>query len=142
MLKLENRLVEVMKEHAGRMYPEECCGVLLGRNEGNEKIVLDAIEIDNSIQQQRTRRFIITPEDYRNAETKATTKGMDILGFYHSHPDHPARPSQFDLDHAFPTWSYMIIGVDKGIPVAMASWLLLDDRSRFEEEPFEIAIAN
>jgi proteasome lid subunit RPN8/RPN11 len=137
MLALGKRLVEVMKEHAGRTYPEECCGVLLGKTKGNLKIVLDAMEIDNSSQQQRTRRFIITPENYHTAEIEATGKVMDILGFYHSHPDHPARPSQFDLDHAFPSWSYVIIAVEKGKPAAMTSWVLLDDRSGFEEEMFE-----
>jgi proteasome lid subunit RPN8/RPN11 len=126
-----------MKDHARRAYPEECCGVLLGKTSDLERFVLDVVEIDNSSPQQRTRRFIITPEDYRKAEVEAAGKGLDILGFYHSHPDHPARPSQFDLDHAFPSWSYLIIGVDKGKPVAMSSWLLEENRSRFDEETFE-----
>ena len=139
MLKFNNQCVDTMKAHARQTYPEECCGILFGTIEGDKKIVHDALAIDNSSEQQRTRRFIITPEDYRNAEALATGKGLDVLGFYHSHPDHPARPSQFDLEHAFPWWSYVIIGVDQGKPSAMSSWLLLEDRSRFEEEKFEIS---
>lgn len=127
-----------MKLHAGRTYPEECCGILLGTIEGEEKVVRDIMELTNSSEAQRTRRYIVTPEDYQKAEISAREKGMDVLGFYHSHPDHPARPSQFDLEHAFPSWSYIIIGVEKGHPSAMTSWLLQEDRSRFDEEHFEI----
>jgi proteasome lid subunit RPN8/RPN11 len=128
-----------MKAHARQTYPEECCGILLGTIEGDRKSVHDALAIGNSSEQLRTRRFIITPDDYRNAEALASRKGLDVLGFYHSHPDHPAHPSQFDLEHAFPWWSYVIIGVEDGNPSAMSSWLLLEDRSRFEEEMFEIS---
>jgi len=128
-----------MKTHAGRTYPEECCGVLLGKNDGREKIVRDVLEIDNSSTGQRNRRFMITPEDYRKAEAQAAEKGFDVLGFYHSHPDHPARPSQFDLEHAFPWWSYVIITVARGNPGAMTSWKLREDRSQFEEETLEIS---
>ena len=138
MLKFNDQCVATMKGHARQTYPEECCGILLGKVEGDRKSVHDALAIDNSSERLRTRRFIITPEDYRNAEAFASERGLDVLGFYHSHPDHPARPSQFDLDHAFPRWSYVIIGVERGNPVAMTSWLLLDDRSRFEEELFEV----
>ncbi len=137
MLRFKDNFIESMKAHASRTYPEECCGILLGKSEGGEKIVYDVLKIDNSSEQQRNRRFIITPEDYQNAEAEAGKKGLDVLGFYHSHPDHPARPSQFDLEHAFPSWSYVIIGVDQGKPAAMSSWLLQEDRSRFEEETIE-----
>lgn len=139
MLKFNDQCVATMKAHARQTYPEECCGILLGTIEGDKKIVHDALAIDNSSEQQRTRRFIITPEDYRNAEALAARKGLDVLGFYHSHPDHPARPSQFDLEHAFPWWSYVIIGVEHGKPSAMSSWMLQEDRSRFDEEMFEIS---
>lgn len=138
MLKFKNQFVDKMKAHAGHTYPEECCGILLGTTDGSAKVVQDVLELDNSSEQMRTRRFIITPEDYRNAEDQASKRGMDVLGFYHSHPDHPARPSQFDLEHAFPTWSYVIIGVDRGQAAAVASWLLQEDRSRFDEEQLEI----
>jgi len=142
MLKFTDHDIATMNAHAARTYPEECCGVLLGKTDGSEKIVDEVLAIENSSSEQRARRFIITPEDYRNAEANAHQQGLDVLGFYHSHPDHPARPSQFDLEHAFPSWSYVIIGVDHGCPSAMSSWLLLEDRSAFEEEQFEISISN
>jgi proteasome lid subunit RPN8/RPN11 len=134
----DRHFVEKMKTHAGQTYPEECCGILLGKSEADSRIVYEVMAIDNSSEQLRTRRFIITPEDYRTAETQAGKNGLEILGFYHSHPDHPARPSQFDLEHAFPSWSYVIIGVDHGQPATMSSWILRDDRSRFEAEVFEV----
>ena len=134
MLRLNNQCVSRIKAHASQTYPEECCGVLLGKAEEDTRIVLDVLEINNSSKEQKSRRFTISPEDYRNAEMQANERGLDVLGFYHSHPDHPARPSQFDLEHAFPFWSYVIIGVDRGRPNAMSSWLLQEDRSQFEEE--------
>ena len=137
MVKFHDGFAGTVKSHASRTYPEECCGVLIGKIEGDEKIVHDILEINNSSAQERNRRFIITPEDYRYAEMHANKKGLDVLGFYHSHPDHPARPSQFDLEHAFPSWSYVIVSVEKGTPAAMTSWLLLEDRSRFKEETIE-----
>ena len=138
MLKLDDEIVSRMKSHGSTTYPEECCGVLLGKSDGPEKIVHEILEIDNSSGQQRNRRFVITPERYQEAEALAARKGLDVLGFYHSHPDHPARPSQFDLDHAFPSWSYIIIGVNKGKPEALSSWVLREDRSSFEEEQLSI----
>ncbi len=139
MLELQDAFIAKMKAHAERLYPEECCGVVLGKTEGSRKVVHNVLEIENSSLQQRNRRFIITPEDYRNAEAQASKQGLDVLGFYHSHPDHPASPSQFDLDHAFPSWSYVIIGVNQGKQAAMTSWLLQEDRSRFDEEAIGIS---
>lgn len=138
MLKLNDEIVSQIKAHGSKTYPEECCGVLLGRMDGGDKVVQEVLEIDNSSEQMRERRFVITPERYKEAEAHAAKKGLDVLGFYHSHPDHPARPSQFDLDQAFPSWSYIIIGVNKGKSGSMSSWVLKEDRSSFEEEQFAI----
>ena len=134
MLKLSERFLEMVKLHASKSYPEECCGFLVGTAAGREKEVLELLEIENWSEENRNRRFMIRPDDYRDAESFAKKKGLDLLGLYHSHPDHPARPSQFDLEHALPWWSYLIISVEHGNPSNMASWLLDEDRSRFEEE--------
>ncbi len=139
MLTIQPGFLGQMRDHARRAYPEECCGIFLGTADGDEKKVHELLELTNSSEQQRTRRYLVRPEDYLRAETEARNKGLDVLGFYHSHPDHPARPSQFDLEHAFPFWSYLIISVEKGEPVTMASWLLRDDRSKFDEEEFDVA---
>ena len=80
------------------------------------------------------RRFLVTPKDYREAERRAGEVGGELLGFYHSHPDHPARPSQYDLDHAWPFFSYVIVSVREGVSGDMTSWRLREDRSGFDQE--------
>lgn len=134
MISVDHQLRTAMHMHARQTYPEECCGILLGNEEGGQKHVTDIVRIQNAREENRNRRFVITPEDYRDAERRAAGAGQTVLGFYHSHPDHPAVPSQFDLDHAMPWCSYIIIAVDAGIPVATRSWVLADDRSAFHEE--------
>ena len=138
MVRFKSHFLERMNVHASEAYPDECCGVLLGNVRGGAKEIYDVLELDNSSEENRARRFFIGPEEYRQAEQRAEEKGMEVLGLYHSHPDHPARPSQFDLEHAFPWWSYVIIGVERGKPVAVSSWLLQEDRLGFKEEQLVI----
>jgi proteasome lid subunit RPN8/RPN11 len=115
-------------------YPEECCGILLGTERDAGKEVYDVIRIGNAREENRTRRFLITPEEYRRAEVAAGAEGLGVMGFYHSHPDHPARPSKYDLEHAWPWCSYVIVAVEERIPAAVKSWVLKEDRSGFDEE--------
>jgi proteasome lid subunit RPN8/RPN11 len=122
---------EAIRSHAAKAYPHECCGALLGsRDEGIE----DAIPFDNVSPGDRDRRFLVSAADYRAAESRADRTGRALLGFYHSHPDHPAEPSAFDLAHAWPNLSYVILSVRDGRPGDMKSWRLDPDRSRFAEE--------
>jgi proteasome lid subunit RPN8/RPN11 len=137
LLKLESEFIDRIREHARHSYPEECCGFLFGYSDGEVKHVSDLHELTNSSGDNRSRRYVITPEEYRTAEIWAEGKGLEVLGLYHSHPDHPSRPSQFDIDHALPWWSYIIIAVDKGIPSVISSWILNDDRTGFGEESIE-----
>ena len=88
----------------------------------------------NKTEEGPRRRFLVRPQDYREAEQTASDSGVELLGFYHSHPDHPARPSEYDLNHAWPFFSYVIVSVRDGVPGDMTSWRLLDDRSTFTEE--------
>jgi len=90
--------------------------------------------LPNTTEEGPRRRFLVRPQDYREAETRAKALGAELLGFYHSHPDHPARPSQYDLDHAWPFFSYIIVSVQAGVPDAMTSWRLQEDRSAFDQE--------
>jgi len=120
-----------LRRHAGRIYPNECCGALLGPAPGR---VTRAFPLDNTFPDQQRRRFLVGPEEYRRAEVRAGDMGLQLLGFYHSHPDHPAEPSQFDLDHAWPNLSYLIVSVRQGQPKEARSWRLKIDRSAFEEE--------
>ena len=140
MLKLREDLIERMKKHSRRSYPDECCGFLLGSSDGSVRIVHDILELGNSMQENRSRRYVVTPKQFRDAESRAEELQLELLGVYHSHPDHPARPSQFDLDHALPWWSYVIIAVDHGLPTETTCWLLRDDRSGFECESLEVEV--
>jgi proteasome lid subunit RPN8/RPN11 len=95
--------------------------------------VTAAVELPNTTEEGPRRRFLVRPSDYRMAEERARELGGELLGFYHSHPDHPARPSQFDLDHAWPTFAYVIVAVAAGAAADMTVWWLKEDRSSFEE---------
>ena len=119
-----------IRRHGQETYPHECCGALIGR----DRLVVEALALPNRTDDGPRRRFLVRPADYRAAERRATETTAELLGFYHSHPDHPARPSRYDLDHAWPTFAYVIVAVDCGEPGAMTSWRLREDRSEFDEE--------
>lgn len=99
---------------------------------GSEGEVEDVLRLPNTTEEGPRRRFLVRASDYRMAESRATSSGRELLGFYHSHPDAPARPSQYDLDHAWPSFFYVILAVEQGRPAAMTCWRLGADRSRFE----------
>jgi len=121
-------------QHGREAYPHECCGALLGRD-GH---IQEVIPLPNTTEEGPRRRFLVRPEDYRAAEAGASARGRELLGFYHSHPDHPARPSQYDLDHAWPNFLYVIVSVMGGSPADTTCWRLRDDRSAFDQKPLVI----
>jgi proteasome lid subunit RPN8/RPN11 len=133
-LRLDPRDVAGIRRHAESTYPHECCGILLGRPHSGDKVVTAVLTLDNERQDSQHNRFLITPETLFRAEKEARAAGLDILGFYHSHPDAPARPSEFDREHAWPTYSYIIVEVVSGKAGEMTAWLLSGDRTRFEPE--------
>jgi proteasome lid subunit RPN8/RPN11 len=129
---------QAIRTHGQETYPHECCGALVGRGDHVSGIVA----LPNTTEEGPRRRFLVRPYDYREAERRAGELGAELLGFYHSHPDHPARPSQYDLDHAWPTFAYIIVAVEgaglaAGATAAVAGdmtvWHLKEDRSAFEE---------
>ena len=120
---------QAIRRHGQETYPHECCGALVGR----DGRVIQVVALPNTTDEGPRRRFLIRPSDYRLAEGRAGELGGELLGFYHSHPDHPARPSQYDLDHAWPTFAYIIVAVEAGTAGDMTVWYLQDDRSRFLE---------
>ena len=128
---LETGVAELIRHHGQETYPHECCGALVG-SEGRVKA---AVALPNTTEEGPRRRFLVRPSDYRMAEAHASELGSELLGFYHSHPDHPARPSQYDLDHAWPFFSYIIVSATADGTGALTSWRLRDDRSAFDEEP-------
>jgi proteasome lid subunit RPN8/RPN11 len=123
-----------IRAHGRETFPHECCGAMLG----NDGVVQEAYPLPNTTEEGPRRRFLVQADDYRAAETRARQAGLDLLGLYHSHPDHPARPSQYDLDHAWPSLSYVIVSVMAGEDKLLTSWRLKDDRSMFEEERVEV----
>jgi proteasome lid subunit RPN8/RPN11 len=118
-----------IRKHGEETYPHECCGALVGTGDR----ITAAVALPNTTEEGPRRRFLVRPSDYRLAEQEASGRGGELLGFYHSHPDHPARPSQFDLDHAWPTFAYIIVAVAAGAASDMTIWFLKEDRSSFEE---------
>jgi proteasome lid subunit RPN8/RPN11 len=125
-----------IREHGERDYPFECCGLLIGRFEQDgRKVVLETYPISNAREEEAKRnRFLIRPEELLRGERHAREKTLDVVGFYHSHPDSPAAPSQYDLDHAWPTYSYIIVSVNNEQAEDLWSWEMEADRSRFNKE--------
>ena len=131
-LKLDPGIAEAIRRHGVETYPNECCGALIGED-GDVKVVRHVAALPNNTEEGARRRFLITPSDYKFVEAEAKRLNQDLLGFYHSHPDHPARPSQYDLDHAFPFFWYVIVSIQQAQPEKMTVWRLADDRSQFRE---------
>lgn len=136
MLEISHSLLHGIRQHGARAYPNECCGALLGvASDDGAKQARALLPLDNRREGEAARtRFLVTADDFRWAEKEARARALDILGFYHSHPDHPARPSDFDREHAWPWYSYIIVSVAHGEPQEATCWVLADDRSRFLPE--------
>lgn len=135
MIEVNQKIIDAITEHAEREYPHECGGMLIGRFEGNRKTAVETFALENAREEEaRHNRVLILPKDVLRAERHAREKGLDVIGYYHSHPDDRAVPSQYDLDHALPVWSYVIASVLDGKVEDVASWEMENDRSRFNEE--------
>lgn len=136
MISIDEQHLIDMRQHGERDYPFECCGLMLGRfaNDGS-KTVAETYPISNAREEAAKRnRFLIRPEELLRGEKHAREKGLDVVGFYHSHPDERAVPSKYDLDHAWPTYSYIVVSVENGQAVDSRSWEMEPDRSRFNAE--------
>ena len=136
MIKCTKEIEKSIREFGEQEYPNECCGLLFGKiNSDNSKEITEILPISNAQNEEnRYNRFLITPKDMIKGELYARKHNVDIIGFYHSHPDHPAKPSQFDLEHAWPVYSYIITSVINGKADVMTSWLLSSNRAKFENE--------
>jgi proteasome lid subunit RPN8/RPN11 len=133
---MSHELAEGIRRHGAETFPFECCGAMLGRDAeaGNSREVLDLFPLVNRRDDSPRNRFAVTAEDVRDAEKAARQRGLNVIGWYHSHPDHPARPSEFDREHAWPWYSYVIVSVMDGAPAEMTSWRLNDDRLAYSPE--------
>jgi len=132
-MKIKQSLLTQIHQHLEDGYPHEACGVMLG----NGGVVMEIARAENKRDDSAHNRYLIDPLAYRDIERAADKRAIQVLGIYHSHPDVAARPSQFDLDNAFPNLTYLIVSVAKGKAVESNAWVLRDDRSQFDHEPIE-----
>lgn len=132
---LPKALEAELRRHCEAQYPNEACGALIGRGDGgtSEWFVAEVRGAPNEHGDDRTRRYLVPPEFQLQVERHAEATGQDVLGFYHSHPDHPARPSGYDLDHAWPGYLYLICAVARGRSTDLDAFTLVEDGSAFQD---------
>jgi len=128
-----------IRAHGVESYPHECCGALLGHdaNGGKPREVVDVFRLVNQRNDSPRNRFSVSPRDVIAAEKEALARGLDVIGWYHSHPDHPARPSEYDREHAWPWYSYVIVSVRERAACEIASWKLREERDRYDQEEID-----
>jgi len=128
-LTISEDALDIIRRHGAETYPHECCGALLESN----GVIVEAFNLANTTDGPAARRFLVGPNEYRRAEAWARERGGTLAGFYHSHPDHPARPSPTDLENAWPNFVYVIVSVVDGTPRDVTCWRLREDRSAFDQ---------
>ena len=138
MLRMTSATYDAIRKHGEETYPHECCGILLGRNTDGDNEVVEAMRAGNTRTDSAHNRYHIAPQELIKAQREGRERGLDIVGFYHSHPDHPAMWSQTDLAEAH--WmgcSYVITAVEKGVAQSTNSFLLMgisEEEKRLEVE--------
>jgi proteasome lid subunit RPN8/RPN11 len=154
VLRITQAQMESIRGHGAQDYPSECCGALLGKVEGESKQVMEVVAlknlrhdpgqaqqllpVDDLARETERNRFLIDPLEQLRMEKDARSRGLDVLGYYHSHPDHPARPSVYDREHAWPWYSYIIVSVDRGVAKDLTCWVLAEDGGVFNPESVEV----
>jgi proteasome lid subunit RPN8/RPN11 len=138
MLVVGDQHVAAIRKHGEVDYPHEACGLMGGKVEGERTVVRALVPLTNERSDSARNRYLIDPEAFRGAQKTLDGEGLEIVGVYHSHPDHPAVPSAFDREHAWPRLSYVIVAVAAGRSGDMKSWRLSDDRAAFTEEPITL----
>jgi len=138
-LKIHQERLDLIKLYCEKGFPNESCGFLLGTSENRVKIVEGLIPAENEfVDEEKYHRFLITPDAHQKAEKTARKRGQDVIGFYHSHPSASAKPSDYDREHAWPWYSYLIVSVYNQKAENAASWVLSDGRERFDQEDMEV----
>jgi proteasome lid subunit RPN8/RPN11 len=137
-LEISAELLDQIHAHGEEAYPGEGAGFMLGNADGDLRVVSAILKLPNARKESaRHNRYLLTPQDVLRSEQEAANRGLDVIGVFHSHPDHPNEPSEFDRDWAMPWFSYIITNVNDGKAVGSRSWRLTDDRSAFDEEPIQ-----
>ena len=153
-LMIRDAQIELIRQHGASAYPSECCGVILGEVNGEckkvEEIVplrnlrndparaQELLPVDDPARETERNRFLLDPLDQLRVEKNARARGLEVLGYYHSHPDHPARPSGYDSEHAWPWYSYVIVSVERGVADHLTCWVLGEDRGMFHPEQVDV----
>ncbi len=142
MLRLSPQDLDRIRAHAERDYPRECCGILLGRAAAELRVASEAVPMRNANAAAPANRFAFDPREHLEVQRRGRERGLEVIGFYHSHPDHPARPSVTDLENAsWPGLSYLIVAVAQGRAAAVNSFELAEDRSHFIQEDIQAGAA-
>ena len=142
MLKLSHDTYSALRRHGEQTYPHECCGAMMGRFDGDDRVVAEVVACGNTRDDRPEDRFNISPGELVRIQREGRAKGLDIVGFYHSHPDHPAQWSKTDFAEAH--WigcSYVITSVEKGKATVTNSFFLTGDSEegkRFEDEEIRV----
>lgn len=131
--------VAAIRRHGAAAYPRECCGFLLGHIKDGRKTINETRPVANERTDSAHNRYFISPEVYWEGEKAARKSGKDIVGVYHSHPDHPSQPSAYDREHALPRFSYIIVAVQQGTAQEINSFVLSDDYAKFLPEELNIS---
>jgi len=154
VLSIKEAQLQAIRQHGAREYPNECCGVILGQVNGARKVAGEIVPLKNlrndpvraqellplvdPAKETERNRFLIDPLDQLRIEKDARGRGLEVLGYYHSHPDHPARPSVYDREHGWPWYSYIIVSVEQGIAKDLTCWVLAEDGGMFLPEAVEV----
>ncbi len=138
MIRLSKIQIEAIKQHGVRDFPHECCGVILGDLVDGVKVVRELRPLSNVHEDGHERRYLVSPDEMLTLMQEERRTKRKILGFYHSHPNHPAIPSEYDRDWASPWYTYIIVSIIDGKPDIISSWLLQDDRLAFTPDEIEI----
>lgn len=138
-LRITQELLSQVHAHGEVSYPEEGAGLLLGHSNGDTRVIEGILKLTNAREDEaRHNRYLLTAHDMMRGEQEAMRLGLDIVGVFHSHPDHPDRPSEFDREWAMPWFSYLITSVDQGVAAGSRSWRLSEDRGSFTEEAIQV----
>lgn len=134
-LTIPDSVLAEIRAHAEAAYPNEGAGLLLGRVADGQTSVEAILPLANAREAGAQQdRYLITPQDHLRGEEAAASQGREVIGVFHSHPDHPARPSEFDREHALPWYAYVITAVRQGRAAESTAWRLAEDRTHFTEE--------
>ena len=139
-LEISQQLLDQIHAHGEAAYPAEGAGFMLGNVNGDLRLVTAILKLSNAREESaQHNRYLLTPQDVLHSEQEAAQRGLDVIGVFHSHPDHPNQPSEFDREWAMPWFSYIITNVNNGKAVKSRSWRLADDRTAFVEETIQVS---